>query len=155
MTNNNERGAVLIIALAVIGFVGVVGLALLNYAMTNLRSTQAMRPLRGVDFAADGVIDGAINKLALDPIGVPCGADFFRVAPKPLNGQDLHVDCERTVLNDRSPVSVRATFVARCPDPLTRGCGTPGRPVLIAQILFQEQGDNSVMTTKVESWSAT
>lgn len=149
---HDESGAILVIALAVIAFVGLLGAALLNYATTNLKATSALRPVRGADYAADGAVEGAINILRRNPVSALCnGADgFYRAVPK-LDDQEIAVACSKTTITS-SPVKVRAVFTAKCAAPTSAACPT-GVTVLTAQVLYDEP-QPGVITTTVESWSA-
>ncbi|MGH9042614.1 MAG: hypothetical protein ACRDZ3_20560 [Acidimicrobiia bacterium] len=156
---SEENGQVLVLALAFITFVGVVGVVLLNYATTNVKATVALRPVRSVEYAADGAIDGAINKLRHNPFSATCasGRDFYRTV---INDQEIAVGCVRQVVSATSPKIVRATFTAKCYADTSSSttttaptkCGA-GSTLLSAQVLFQEQGSPPVVRTTVENWS--
>lgn len=156
---NDETGQVLIMALAFIAFVGVVGVVLLNYATTNLRATVALRPVRSVEFAADGAVDGAINKLRHNPLSATCaaGKDFYRTT---LSEQEIVIGCVPQVVSAVTPIVVRATFTAKCFADTTSSTTTTapvacpgGTPLLAARVLFREEGTPPVVKTTVESWS--
>src|ERR1700674_4796335 len=88
-TSGNEEGQILLIALAFITFVGVVGVALLSYAATNLHSTNVLRQLRAEEFAADGAVTVAVNSLRQN--GWPCPT-----TPVVLNNLTVVVTCKQT-----------------------------------------------------------
>lgn len=139
-----EEGAILLLALGFISFIGVMGVVLGNYAFTNLRATIALRPARGLEFAADGAIEGAINKLRQDPTA--CAGDktyFYKVTPV-INGQPIDVDCDELAT---SPLRVALT--AKC------GTGGPKCTANTKQIIAVVRFVGAVPTVapNVESWS--
>ena len=152
---SDESGAVLLIALGFIAIIGFIGLALIDYAATNLRATTALRPVRSVKYGADAAVEGAINKFRQD-FTVPCGSatavapNFYRLK---VDGsqhldpamQDIVVDCGPQIISGSSR---QLTFTARC-------LGTPycraGTTVLVAKVKFQGTPPN--VTTTVETWS--
>lgn len=141
-----EDGAVLLIALGFITFIGVVAVALGNYAFTNLRATIALRPVRAAEFAADGAVEGAINKLRQDPTA--CAGDktnFYKVSPV-INNQPVDVDCDELAT---SP-SLRVLFIAKCASGGAPSCPA-GTKLLVARVRLE----GSVPSVKaiVESWS--
>ncbi len=149
-----EEGMVLIFALAFIAFVGVVGVATLSYASTNLKAGVALRPVRGVQYAADAAVEGGINKLRLDPT-LPCTTtgDFFRADP-PLNGQFIDltmVDCTAATTLPRD-----VTFIASCPSVAGTACPANKR-LLVARVHYERVTDPVTHTTDVTttnlSWS--
>ena len=79
-----EQGAVLILAMGFITFVAVLCLAVLTYSTNSFKATANLRPVRSLQFAADGAVEGAINKVRLDPsLVLPCGVArerFYRPA---------------------------------------------------------------------------
>ena len=150
----DEEGMVLIFALAFIAFVGVVGVATMSYASTNLKAGVALRPVRGVQYAADAAVEGAINKLRLDST-LPCTTtgDFFRADP-PVNGQDIVlnlVDCTSPATLPRD-----VTFVASCPSVAGTACPA-NRRLLVARVHYERVTDpatgTSDVTTTNLSWS--
>jgi hypothetical protein len=151
----DETGAVMLIALGFIAIIGFVGLALINFAATNLRATAELRPVRSVKYGADAAVESAINKFRQD-FTVPCGTatgvtpNFYKLkVDESLHldpaMQDIVVDCGPQVVTGSSR---RLTFTARC-------LGTPycpaGRIVLVAKVRFD--GTPPAVTTIVETWS--
>jgi hypothetical protein len=158
----DETGAVLLLALGFIAIIGFLGLALISYSTTNLRATIALRPVRSMKYAADGAVEGAINKFRQD-FTVPCGtgpavtANFYRLklevdpsGRRPVDPllQDVIVDCGSQEILSAS--SRRATFTAHCPTPGTTTCPT-GKTVLVAKVKFD--GAAPAAATTVETWS--
>jgi hypothetical protein len=140
-----EDGAILLLTLAFLTFIGVGAAMLLNYTTTNNRATVVLRSVRAADFAADGVVEGAINKLrqntALCATAKPA---FFAVNPSPLNGEPVVVDC--------APVSTtpfRVTFTARCDTGGSSACPLNTK-LLIAKVRFE---GTIPAAAYVESWS--
>jgi hypothetical protein len=150
----DETGAVLLIVLGFIAAIGFLGLALIDYAATNLRATTALRPVRTVKYAADSSVEAAINKFRQD-FSVPCPkTNFYKIAVVGADGvpidslvtsQDIVVDCGPQTISGSSR---QVTFTARC------NSGTPdcpaGKTVLVARVKFE--GTAPVKTT-VETWS--
>jgi hypothetical protein len=159
---NDESGQVLVIALGFLAFIGVVAVVLLNYATTNVRATTTFRAARAVDYAGDGAVEGAINKLRHNPLTETCTAgNIFYLTT--LNDQKVAVECVPQVINDGEPdpelLEVRATFTARCwvDAAVTTTTGPPpclaDQELLVARVLFREAGEPLAVRTIVESWS--
>jgi hypothetical protein len=140
-----ESGQVLLIALAFITFVGVVGVALLSYATTNLHATIVLRQLRSQEYSADGAVDVAINMLR-NNTALVCGTTFFVAAPSLLNQQGIVVNCARN--GGALPLDV--TFTATCGNSGTSACPS-GVALLVARVTFT--GTAPSVATRVETWS--
>jgi hypothetical protein len=110
--SREEDGAVLLIALGFLAFIGVVAAVLLNYATTSIRDTGTLRDIRAREYAADGVVDAAINKVRGD-ISVSNSNSCLAAT---LNGINLRVDCSDTVGD-----GVDVTFTA-CPATAPQPC---------------------------------
>jgi len=141
----DETGQVLLIALAFLTFVGVIGVTLLSYATTNVRATVSLRQLRSAEFAADGAVDGAINKLRNAPTPASCGNGYFAATAAGLNNQPVILDC---AVVTASPLDV--TFTAKCPT-AAPACGPANTILLSAEVKFI--GAIPSVTTEVERWS--
>ena len=140
-----EDGAILLLALVFLTFIGVGAAMLLNYSSTNLRATVALRPVRSKEFAADGAVEGAINKLRQNAaLCSTAKTGFFTVNPAPLNAQPVVVDC--------APVStapLRVMFTAKCDTGGSAICPA-GTKLLVAKVRFDGA---TPATASVESWS--
>lgn len=144
----DESGAVLVLALAFVVFVGVIGVATLEHASTNLRATSRLRPVRALQFSADGAMEGAINKMRLDP-SLACGERFYRADP-PINDIEIAVNAECTA----TATPFVATFTARqCETTDTSAECNAKRKLIVAQVRYEGVIPN--VTTNVLSWSAT
>lgn len=109
----DEQGAVLLIALGFITFVGVVAVAVVNYTHTNLRATISLRDVRSRQLSADGVVDGAINAVRLDSTKGNVNSCFPAIT---INGQSYRVDCSSA--NSGTDVTFSAclnSVAAPCP----------------------------------------
>jgi Tfp pilus assembly protein PilX len=146
-TRRDETGQVLLMALGFLTFVGVISVSLLSYATTNVRATVSLRQLRATEFAADGAVEGAINKLR-NTVPPSCGANYFVATSSGLNNQPVVVDC--AVIP--GPL-LEATFTARCPPapPATSPCGPADSIILSAKVKFRPAVPSVI--TEVESWS--
>lgn len=149
-----ETGAALLIVLGFIAVIGFMGLALVGYATTNLKATNALRPVRTTKYAADSAVEAAINKFRQD-FTVPCPKDkFYKIAVVGNNGvpidslvtrPDIRVDCGPQVISGSTR---QVTFTAKC-DSGTPDCPA-GTTLLVARVKFE--GTAPVKTT-VETWS--
>lgn len=129
-------------ALAFITFVGVVGVALLSYATTNLHATVVLQQLRSQEYSADGAVELAINMLR-NNTALPCGPKLFVAVG--LNQQNIVINCSQNGV--APPLDV--TFTATC------GSGASacpaGVPLLVARVTFT--GTVPSVATKVVTWS--
>ena len=140
--SRDEEGAVLLIALAFLTFIGVVASILLTYATTSMRDTAGLRDIRGREYAADGVVDAAINKIR----GSFALSNLTCLAPTTLNGVSLRVDCTDTGV----PAGVDVTFTA-CPtsNPLP---SCPNEQRLVARVHYNRSVPAPAPLT-VNAWS--
>jgi hypothetical protein len=136
----DEDGAVLLIALGFLAFIGVVAAVLLNYATTSVRDTVTLRDIRNREYAADGVVDAAINKVRGNT-GVSNSSNCLAAT---LNGIALQVDCSDSVGN-----AVDVTFTA-CPANAGQPC-----PANTARLVARVHYDRSVAPAGVitNAWS--
>lgn len=140
-----EDGAILMIALGFITFVGVVAVVLGNYVYTNLRATTALRPVRSAEFAADAAVEGAINKLRQDTSACTGSkTNFYKVSPA-VNSQPIDLDCTELV----TWPALRVLFTARCAAGGAASCPA-GTKLLVARVRFE---GTAPLKAIVESWS--
>lgn len=147
----DETGAVLIFALGFIGFIGLVTVVLLNYTDTAARGTTQLRPVRSAQFAADGAIEGAINKMRQFRADstAPCGNNFYTVAPA-LNSQAITLNCSGlTVVSSTTP-TIEVTFSAVCPA-VSKGCPSTTDPMITAKVRFS--GAPPAVTSTILNWN--
>jgi hypothetical protein len=145
----DESGQVLVFVLAFVAFLGVFSLAVLNYATTSAKTEVKLRPVRAVKFAADGMMEGAINKFRRDPDPAFCPKPGFYTPASALNGQSIVVDCTRINVtgSDRT-----VTFTAHCPTTVDSEECPQGQTVLVATVVFR--GSTPNVSTTVRNWSA-
>jgi hypothetical protein len=148
---SDETGAVLLLALGFVAFVGLVTVVLLNYTETSARATSALRPVRSAQFAADGSVEGAINKMRQFRADstAPCVGGFYSVSPA-LNGQGITLDCSGLTVVSSSTPSMDVTFTAKCPVAGSTGCPS-GVTMITAVVRFA--GTPPSVSTTVRSWS--
>lgn len=148
-----EQGAVLVMAMGFIAFVGVLCVAVLNYSANSYKATVSLRPVRDLQFAADGAIEGAINKVRLDPsLLLPCGVAherFYRADP-PLN--DLEIAVTAQCASPGVEGDFDATFTARQCALTDSSAVCNAKPTLVAAEVNYLGTSN--VTTEVLSWSA-
>jgi Tfp pilus assembly protein PilX len=149
---SDETGAILVLALAFIAFVGLVSVALLKQTDTSFRITSQLRPMRSAQFAADGAVEGAINKLRQfrPDSSAPCVTDFYKVSP-PLNGQDIVLSCSlSTAVGAITTPAIDVTFTAKCPNVASVSC--PANATMITAVV-RFAGNPPAVTTTVQKWS--
>lgn len=148
---SDETGAVLLLALGFIAFAGLVTVALLGYVDTNFRATTQLRPVRSAQFAADGAVEGAINKLRQfrPDATAPCVNSLYTVKPA-LNNQDIVLNCSGLTVVSASPTTIDVTLTALCPNVASTKC--PQNAALVtAKVRFT--GTAPTVTTTVLNWS--
>lgn len=114
-----ENGQTLLLALGFMTLFGVICAGLLNFAFTNLRSSISLRDVRGVQFAADGAVDTAINRARFDTTaGFPIQNATGCLPTTTFNNQSLYVDCSASVSGSVSTVTLlacRSSVSSPCP----------------------------------------
>lgn len=146
---NDESGQVLVLVLGFVVFLGLFSLAVLNYATASTKTEVKLRPVRAVKFAADGTMEGAINKFRRDPDPAFCPKTGFYTPASVLNSQSIIVDCTR--ISGTAP-NLTVTFTAHCPTTIDSEECPQGRTVLVSTVLFSGAAPN--VTTTVRNWSA-
>jgi hypothetical protein len=135
-----EDGAVLLIALGFLTFIGVVAAVLLGYAVTSMRATSSLRDIRSREYAADGVVDVAINKIR----GSITGSNSPNCLAATVNGVAMRVDC-----TDTAGTGIDVTFTA-CPASGPQPC--PADQVkLVAQVHYTRSVTPAAVA--VNAWS--
>jgi hypothetical protein len=149
----DESGVILLLVLGFIAFFGLVSVVLLDYVRTNHRATVVLRPIRSAQFAADGAIEGAINRMRQfrPDATVPCGigSSFYTVKP-PLNGQDIVLTCTNPTVVAASPPTLDVTFTAKCPTTGSAACPS-GVAMITAKVRFT--GTPPAVSATVLNWS--
>jgi hypothetical protein len=155
---SDETGAVLLLALGFISFVGLVTVVLLNYADTSFRATTQLRPVRSAQFAADGAVEGAINKLRQfrPDSTAPCVNNLYTVQP-PLNGQDIVLNCSNLSVISGATPTIEVILTASCKVasvgcPITPAMVTATTPAMLtAKVRFS--GTPPTVSATVLNWS--
>jgi hypothetical protein len=143
---------VLLLALGFVAFAGLVTIVLLNYTETSARATTKLRPVRSAQFAADGAVEGAINKMRQFRADstAPCGNNFYLVSPA-LNGQAITLNCSGLTVVSSSPPTIDVTFTALCPT-VSKGCPSTTNPGMItAKVRFS--GAPPAVSSTILNWS--
>lgn len=131
----DERGAVLVLVLTFVVFVGLLAAATGRYATSNVRSTVSLRNLRADQFAADGAVDAAIANGRLQS---STNTTWYNQAfTLTLNGQTFRVDRSGTANTD-------VTFKAY-------RNGTSTNPVLTAEAFYD--WTTSPPAVEIHRWS--
>jgi Tfp pilus assembly protein PilX len=152
---DDERGVILILVLGFIAFMGLVSVVLLNYVSTSFNASAGLRTIRSAQYAADGAVEGAINKLRqfYPSATSACGGttNFYTVTP-PLNGQAIVLTCTNPVFT--APSQLDVTFTATCPSAGSVGCpasGGVGVAMLTARVRFT--GSPPTVAATILDWS--
>lgn len=148
----DESGVVLLLALGFLAFIGVITVVLLSYTDTSARATTGLRPVRSAQFAADGAVEGAINRLRQfrPDATAPCIHNLYTVSPA-LNGQDIVLNCDSLTVVSASPTpTIDVTLTAVCP--ATRSAGCPANAVMITAVV-RFAGSPPSVTPTIRSWS--
>jgi hypothetical protein len=141
--SRQEDGAVMLIALGFLTFLAVVTVVLVNYATTSIRATISLRDVRGREYAADGVVDAAINKVR----GATAAANSDKCLAATINGLALRVDCREATGTVGTGTDV--TFTA-CPAAEAQPCPA-NRVRLVARVKYNRSATPSAVT--VMTWS--
>jgi len=134
-----ESGAVLILALIFVIVTGVVGVALASLTSTNLTATSDLQAKRGVEYAADGAVDAAIQIVRYSGANfalgtwAPCAPS---TQPLTMDGSTIWVEC--TMGTATAPTGGRTVEFQACGvDPVPTCTASD----LTAQVTFD---DNAV-----------
>jgi hypothetical protein len=132
-----EDGAVLLITLAFMTFVGLIAGALLNYANTNLVSTVKLKAARSVTYDADAAMETAIATVRIDPARGYVGAcDPIAAVAANNVGSDMRVDCVPTLM----PVFQRKVYLTVCPASVVTTPCPDTSSLLRAEVVFYDDG---------------
>ena len=142
----DEQGAVLLLAIGFITFIGVIAVVLLNYATTNILATDQLRVLRARQFSGDGAVDLAINSIrsggSAGYSSNTCVTSAY--GPITLNGAQYRVSCTGT-----SNASTADVTFSACQS--TSGTCSPSAASLVAAVHYI--WTTSPATTQVTAWS--
>lgn len=142
----NEDGAVLLLALGFLTFIGVVAVVLLNYTTTSLRATINVRDVRNREYAADGVAEAAITKFR-DVTNAASANSNNCLASTTINSLALRADCQEAAGTVGTATDVTFTV---CPASSAQPC--PASAVrLVARVKYTRSG--SSVLASVSSWS--
>lgn len=139
---HNEEGAILLLALGFLTFVGVVAAVLLNYTTTSIRTTVSVREIRNREYSADGVAEAAINKIR-DPANA-ASANVNNCLAATVNGLPLRADC--------TEMGSSATDVVFkiCPAAAAQPCPTD-EVMLVARVKYNRSASPAAAT--ISNWS--
>ena len=138
---SDEQGVVLLLVLGFVVFVGLIGVAVMEYSTTSLRSASNLRKVRATQFAADGAVDVAINRVRLDAAWATNNDCFSYTFPS--SGQPVRVTC--SVPNSTKPNDVHFVAYRKLTNPL-------GDPIMVADVRFDRTNPADVKT-QVLTWS--
>ena len=110
---HEEDGAVLLIALGFLTFIGVVAAVLLSYATSSIGNTISVRDIRSREYAADAVVEMAINKVR----STPASSNSSNCAAATVNGLSLRADCSDpgNTTTDVTITACSSTAASPCP----------------------------------------
>lgn len=137
----DERGQVLLFALGFLTFVGVLAVAVAGYVTTSFRSSDDLRRVRSLEYAADGAVDTAITAVR-GPADTPSIATC-PPGPIRINEIDMRVDCTAPVPLPGNPLDV--TFAA-CP-------ADAGVPCPAADVVLLAEAEFSGNKITLTGWS--
>ena len=130
----------LVLVLGFMTLIGVVAAVLVNYSTTGLRSTINVQNLRAREYAADGAVEVAINKVRR----TASSSNASGCVVATVNSLAMRVDCA-----DSAGTGVDVTFTS-CPD--TGVACTAASQTLVAKVKYHRSVSPAGMT--VTSWSA-
>ena len=152
---DTDRGAALILAIAMVVMVGAISGGLVALVTSSLNNRSTLELLRDRQYAADAVVEQAIT-VVRSQLGTPlalCGAPAG-VVVETFNTTAIRVDwrnaCGIVRSSDGTVVTQRNVIFSACPS--TGSACTEAAVVLRAQVNF-EQSTGAVTRTYVQSWS--
>jgi hypothetical protein len=134
----NDEGAVLILALVFLIAVALVLLALVSLASTNLVATSKLDAQRNLEYAADAVVDGAIQTVrseAPSSLTNPTCPNFPSSTALQPNGENVIVECT---------MGIPAGFYGRivefdaCAAPALSFASCQGGAIVRAEVIFND-----------------
>ncbi len=151
-----ERGAALLLAIAVIVVVGLIMASLFPLITTSLHDRTVLDSIRDREYAADGAIEFAVARVrgigGAGPALAPCGGPDARSA----NGVTIRVDCANVpTLTTRGYLQRNVIFSA-CVDTSPSVACTDASAVVRVQVNYEtpSSGPSPAITrTYVQSWS--
>jgi hypothetical protein len=154
---DHERGAALILALAVMMAIGGVLAGLSYFISTSTRSSIALEATRDELYAADGAVESAIRAVQQNTnglLGSTCPSQV--VSPFVANGEQVWVTCAgepaTTISNNQVVIERNVVLTACAVEPAAGAC--PANAVLIrAKVNFPTNAAGVVTGAFVQSWS--
>jgi len=151
-----ERGAALLLAIAVIVVVGLIMASLFPLITTSLHDRTVLDSVRDRQYAADGAVEYAVSRVrgigGAGPGLASCGGPDARS----VNGVTIRVDCTNVpTLTTRGYLQRNVIFTA-CVDTSPSAACTDASAVARAQVNYETSGSgvSPVITrTYVQSWS--
>ena len=109
---HEEDGAVLLIAMGFLTFIGVVAAVLLSYTTSSIRNTVSVRDIWSREYGAEAVVEMAIAKVR----STPGSSNISNCAAVTVNGLSLRADC-----SDPGNTTTDVTITA-CPSTAAQPC---------------------------------
>jgi hypothetical protein len=143
---DDERGAVLILAVVFVLVIGLVSVGLLGLSTTNILATSHLTALRAADYAADGAMETSIATIRANLTeGFPLPSPSCDQTPPPINGTSYRVVCYPVP----EPRFVREVVLEVCP--ISGSCN--GVSPLRATVVFYDYPSLGA-SMSITNWSA-
>ena len=163
---HNDRGASLILALAVMLAVGGIMSGLITFLETSFKTSLSLEVSRNRQYAADAGVEQAIRFVQDDTtnralLGTYCksGPPGPFVPAAPINGYNVRVDCQgapSAILDslNRTVIERNVIFLACvAPAPTAAPACTNTNAVIKAKVNFPTNAAGAVSGAFVQSWS--
>ncbi|MEW6476247.1 MAG: hypothetical protein AB1679_28645 [Actinomycetota bacterium] len=134
-----EDGVILVLVLGFLAFIGVVAAVLVNYTTTGHRATVTVQDIRAREYAADGVVEAAINLVRR----TAASSNSSGCVVAMVDSLSMRVDC-----SDAGTGGVEVTFTA-CPN--TGVACTASTRTLVAKAKYNRTV--SPAAVKISAWS--
>jgi hypothetical protein len=143
----DESGATLILALLFVIVTGVVGVALASLTSTNLTATSSFQTKRGLELAADGAVDAAIQNVRYSGTSYTSPTQCFPIPGNSfsLNGATLYVECSAGSAPLPSGETGRSVQFVACA--VAQSSCPAVDTDLTAQVTFDDYSDSGVSAT--------
>lgn len=152
--DQQDAGAVLILAIAFVLMVSAIAASLAALIMSSTATGSTLETLRNRQYAADAAVQYAITQVrdTARAEATPCGTTGYVTT---LNGSDIRVDCMNAVSvvggTDNVVLAQRNIIFLACLDNDVP-C-TDASTIIRAQVNFQQRYDSTVTKTFIQSWS--
>ena len=150
-STDNDRGAVLLLAIGFVLLVSAISAALAALVMSSSATGNTLEKVRNRQYAADAAIQDAIIRVRTLERGTPPTCGYTTT----LNDVAIRVDCANAlgVVGDteNAVLAQRNVIFEACRD--TGSVCAEDQIIIRAQINFEQQYGNSVTKTFVQAWS--